>query len=697
MKKIFTLLAFVMLASLNVFAQDDPVEITSMTIVGDFLGYDAEEDNFNPNNGWAMVQDAENPAIWTYTKNNFTVTANTTYRYKAIANGDYGVYELPAGLNNNEYYFEKAGVYNLTFMADCENHVLTLEVERVLKNFSVKFATDYAWETVKAYAWSGSGDSEIRYLGDWPGTEMTKNGDIFELSFSNYDTPEKIIFNNDAGEQTADLEFVNGKTYRYLAPATNIDITVDTGSDIAAALEAAKEEVGKVGDITIRLQSSGEYTLSNTLTVPNRFFLYGEGATITVDAEMNQPIITLDGTEIFAEKADGTESDHKYIEKVEVRGVTILGLQNSLVKDNQKTMVQDLTIDYSVIEMPANNKNVLDFNSKGYVGAVYVTNSTIYAKEANTGFFAQYGSRPKNINSDWLQVFDFENSTIVNIANGKNFNDLKQNGTAQNVYTILNCIFVDCGKQAQVIVGFNKGQTSNGPVWNVAGNYFAWGGECVTDAEVAKAGKDKEGEDIAQGSISGELTFADLANGDLSVSLKLAPNSPKPESLGDARWGDINFIDAFNVVGAYGNKDADEDDVIFTKAWNTTLNELEAQEDGTYTLTFNGIELEEAGTIYYKVVKNYSWDTNWGFNGGDADYYVSAPGVYDITFIFNPTNVLDNNFNLTCVVKAGTPTAINEVAAEQPQGYVIYNLNGQRVTNAQKGLFIVNGRKVMMK
>ena len=35
--------------------------------------------------------------------------------------------------------------------------------------------------------------------------------------------------------------------------------------------------------------------------------------------------------------------------------------------------------------------------------------------------------------------------------------------------------------------------------------------------------------------------------------------------------------------------------------------------------------------------------------------------------------------------------------AEKLNNTTIYNLNGQRVQNAQKGLYIINGRKVVIK
>ena len=44
------------------------------------------------------------------------------------------------------------------------------------------------------------------------------------------------------------------------------------------------------------------------------------------------------------------------------------------------------------------------------------------------------------------------------------------------------------------------------------------------------------------------------------------------------------------------------------------------------------------------------------------------------------------------------PTAITTLTNAEAQAPVgIYNLNGQKVNNAQKGLYIINGRKVVIK
>ena len=342
----------------------------------------------------------------------------------------------------------------------------------------------------------------------------------------------------------ADAEVTVGEDNTFTMPATDVtvtatfkklpvdvDITVESGKDIAAEVAAAADGAD-IKSITVTLAENGEYTISSTLQSQGNVTINGaEGATIDASG-LSAPLITLNGGTTFAPKADGTASDHVLVENVTIKDVTVKGLKDALVKDAQKSLVETVTIDNSVIEMPASGKNVLDFNGKGYAGKVIVKNSTIWSAGKNTGFFAQYGSRPKNVNGDLLQEFDVQNSTIVNIANGKNFCDLKQNGTAQNVYTIKNNIFSDCGKAGQVVVGFNKGQTSATPVWDVDGNTFLLNGADNSEAETSKAGQ-KDGEDIVKNSLTSDPEFADAANGDFTVGE--ATDQAELET-GDPRW-----------------------------------------------------------------------------------------------------------------------------------------------------------------
>ena len=265
----------------------------------------------------------------------------------------------------------------------------------------------------------------------------------------------------------------------------DVNITVESGNDIAAAVEAAADGA-PIKSITVTLAENGEYPVSKSLTSPGNVTINGaEGATIDASS-LSAPLITLNGaTANFAPKADGTDSDHFLVESVTIKDVTIKGLKDALVKDAQKSLVENVTIENSVIEMPASNKTVLDFNGKGYAGKVTVKNlhHLVGRERTRASSPSTAAVQPKNVNGDLLQEFDVQNSTIVNIANGKNFCDLKQNGTAQNVYTIKNSIFADCGKAGQVVVGFNKVQTSATPVWDVDGNTFIVNGADNSEAD----------------------------------------------------------------------------------------------------------------------------------------------------------------------------------------------------------------------
>jgi len=204
-----------------------PIEIENMSVVGDF-----SENDWKPTQGIAMTQDAENPAIWTAELNNFEIKSDKlNYEYKAVANGNWTDYVLPAGDNQN-YNFDfdgaGAGIYNLTFTANTT--AKTIELTKVEKVFTAYFDNSSTnWEKVCAWAWIDDGENYTG--GTWPGMELTEtdaDGNyVFSVTRSvpNFG-PAKIIFNNgntEAMVQTANLEFVNGSIYNF----NGIQVTLD--------------------------------------------------------------------------------------------------------------------------------------------------------------------------------------------------------------------------------------------------------------------------------------------------------------------------------------------------------------------------------------------------------------------------------------------------------------------------------------
>jgi hypothetical protein len=251
---------------------EKPVEITSMAIVGDFLGLATEENpnaDWDPANGWAMEQDAENPAIWTLTKP-FTAEAKT-YEYKAVANGNWDDYVLPDGDNNNFTFGTAdypAGDYNLVFTADTENHRLDLVAKPAsVLTFTATFTTNaYWWDDVYAYAWSGEDNNVTEYLGAWPGTKLKINSDgVYTVTVEGEVAPEMIIFNNgNSGEdnQTEDLEFVDGQAYQFVFNPT-FDFENNNGQWAEGATTFTMD------DITLEGVKNVKYT-NGTLKIGSR-------------------------------------------------------------------------------------------------------------------------------------------------------------------------------------------------------------------------------------------------------------------------------------------------------------------------------------------------------------------------------------------------------------------------------------------
>lgn len=226
-----------------------------------------------------------------------------------------------------------------------------------------------------------------------------------------------------------------------------------------------------------------------------------------------------------------------------------------------------------------------------------------------------------------------------------------------------------------------------------------------------------------------EVVFNLAEAGDVTIGI-VKPALPEPNPgdytvigpwklvrLGDAEEEPVEHV--YTLVGGYSDEGDLDDPILFGKTWDPTIeaNDMKDEDgDGVYTIDFTSVELAPGTTVYYKVVSDHSWTTtNWGFDptidnpNGNANYVVTLPegktlpegvekGVFDVTFYFSPNAPLDNGYNVHCVMTYDetTTTGINSIAANA-QGARVYNLNGQRVVKATKGLYIVNGRKQVVK
>ena len=352
--------------------------------------------------------------------------------------------------------------------------------------------------------------------------------------------PTKAVIDN--GTELADAVKNFAKDGVLEVPSSVVELNVSESIDLSEievkaenlTLLAAKGIEIKIGKPMTNVSIVGDAAepakiIANAGFVVSNNFALGN---VIIDASSltgeNKQLIVLNGTKEYVTRPDGTKDDsHLLIDVVDLQGVTITGMPDGLIRDNQKTLLKNLTINNCNIKAP--NKVFINFQSKGYVETVTVKNSTIWSTD-NAQFFIQYGSRLKNITgaeaAGWLQTIDVQNSTFYHIAYNKNVCDFPMNSQKCNVYTLKNNILVDCGKSGQTAVGFNKGGVSANPVWTVDGNNFVYGGENKNDAEISKAGQ-KNGEDIVKNCVAGVPTFADAANGDFTQS---------DVKTGDPRW-----------------------------------------------------------------------------------------------------------------------------------------------------------------
>ena len=102
------------------------------------------------------------------------------------------------------------------------------------------------------------------------------------------------------------------------------------------------------------------------------------------------------------------------------------------------------------------------------------------------------------------------------------------------------------------------------------------------------------------------------------------------------------------------------------------------------------LKMSGSYTFYKLAYDDYDAKTGLGFYWGadNGGVFTVKPGT---AYLAVPNAVSVKGFLLD-----GTPTAIEGVEAENNTD-VIYNLSGQRVQKAQRGLYIVNGKKLMVK
>ena len=494
-------------------------------------------------------------------------------------------------------------------------------------------------------------------------------------------------------------------------PVDNIEISPESGADIATALTAATE--GKnVGNITINLAEGGEYTVGASLeTGAGTFTINGNGATINASASL----VSLPATPVV----DPNPAKASFYELGAIAISNIkLSTSKPVVESNAKYLVSSITLDNSIVTQTA---DIAVFNfgggQKGYPTVLNVTNSTIWRSLATSQkpfFTSQSGNSPKDINDNVegaaeTQTIAIENSTLVNIAAGKNFNELRQKGQKFLIFTVKNDVIVNNGKD-NFLQGMNGGQNSANPVWTVDGNLFGK----IKDAEDKyafegtytdlSASQTNCGE--VTNSVVGTLAFAGAASGDFNATIALGEGATAPESLGDPRWT-INY-----------EKDAPAKLYLITGNWDRTNmidvpfnNETQAYEyetapEGKMWFAFADKQLTAEEAEADPNWTDFNTNHRYAIGAGDVDASLNeALPLLKIegTLVLEPVpagkvykiSVAKDWSTVTITVE--DPTGIQSISADKFAEGEWYTIQGIRVEKPAKGIFIHNGRKVVVK
>lgn len=310
---------------------EDPIEIV-YTIVGDASLLGASWDTNAAANEMVKQEDGTYKLV----KNNVTL-ADGKYSYKVVGNHDYGVFEYPMGMNNNNTIsIDKSGEYNVTFTLKLEGPELSAEVELIKEeviehNYTVAGAAalmgvdwdpaatqndmtlqeDGTYKLVKENVELLIKDYEYKVVVDhaWGESYPAQNAKVSINKAGKYNVT--FTFNAESHEVNALVELVeptNITSYTVVGDealmGANWDVTTDAGNDMTKQEDGtytlvkneveleAKEYKYKVvgnhdysvfqlplsGDQNLAIAEAGKYNVTFTLTL-------GEENVLTAEAQ----------------------------------------------------------------------------------------------------------------------------------------------------------------------------------------------------------------------------------------------------------------------------------------------------------------------------------------------------------------------------------------------------------------------------
>ena len=508
----------------------------------------------------------------------------------------------------------------------------------------------------------------------------------------------------------------------YLAKNSSVEpgtVDVPADGDIAAAIaEAAAGD--DVTTVTLNLAKDAKYAVTAPIATSKSIVINGNGATIDASGLTTASLFTYSAPTVPASAPHRATIKDAWATApnptIEINGVNVEKLAKPLFSYKESTLVRmNISVTDAKVEV-TDNVFVFDIASSGAcVENFSIDKSTFYATTATTNAFfsTQSAKKAKDVydaiaSTDILQTIKISNSTIYNFAKAKNFFTLAANNQTYLKFDVQNNIFVNCGKNGQVIKGINGGQNGKNPTWIVKGNAFNCDydaqGAAIDRTDTSAAESTGDEAEPVQDSVAGIVTFTDAANGDFNGEFQLADGAVAPETLGAPAWT-ITFVpyvapievDKLYIIGtgtASGWSGTTE--VVFNETTQAFEYEANVTED-TY-LAFGDAEFNPIDWDAFNNKHRYSLAATGNVEPtiGEAQQLVLGDSQACILLKTPGKYTLSVTKDLKLTVTA-TSTGINAVKAAHLKDAQIYTISGQRVEKAQKGLYIVNGKKVVIK
>lgn len=511
----------------------------------------------------------------------------------------------------------------------------------------------------------------------------------------------------------------------------NIVISPAEG-DITAALATAAE--GKiVGNVTINLTADAKYTVSGSIVAGGSVVINGAAGAVIDASALTAPFIALSAEPIaaFLPKNDGSGvTDYYGIDKVDINNVKVTGLKQSIFWDsNKKYCVVDFKIDNCVFALATEavkNEALIAFQTGGAKDFT-VKNSTISGNNAVAKYFLRYNNSSRIDRYGFVQAedtwsFTYENNTFYGLLNSEgqwgNYSGMVGSSKEkQGILTINNNIWVNCDVQTMRRLNHSKNFSAFNAASTMANNVFNREG-AVVDQGTYGNGSD----------INGIVAFEDATNGDFNGKLTLAPGTTVPATMpGDkSRWTltpvqtvttaasgyttlvSVCPLDFTTAAGLTAYVVAADEDIDITNK-KVKLTQVTEAAANTPVILLGAVSTEytitvkaDAAAVTGNLLKG-SATTVTMLTDGEA--YLLKGGKFGLcaagelpagkAYLPAPAGSASNELIIDI---DGDVTGIDKVVTRDAlENAKIYNLQGQEVKKAGKGIYIINGKKVVMK